>query len=566
MKPKEKMEMTAKLFNEIKQYFHVELEKNPDGSLKTIKLDPPPEFGPKEFFVIAENGHKQEGGKIRHAVKRFFKENYPVLYEQVEAHTKDTFYRATERTLPFVVYLMAAGKITPEKYARSILAAPHDAKVVCDQIEEKDLMQAFYDAYLYFHSHQEPANIEAPSGFKLSLPEGQSLRTLDTLLPSIGLPTFTDIFKEFNSLADLAGTATALAKQANDLEDEKNRQVSDFAKKIGELTTQLTLRPAVSVEVKASGEIPNGKVVVKDAKDIFPGLATSFSVPSWEWDGPHPDVPAIDGDYIFREDLLQSCLYAILSNQRMYIHGDTGSGKTTLVEQVAARLNWPFARINFDSEITRMDLIGRDTLKDGRTTFVDGMLPRMMSGPYMAVFDELDFVRPDVAYVMQAALEGNGLVITEDGGRRVSPHPMFRMFGTGNTVGQGDEKGMYQGARPQSLAFLDRFTIWAHVDYLNNKERKSLLQKRVPSLSKEEVTTIIKYTDEHLTAFKEAKVLQPISPRGMIAIGRTLAHLNGIYCGNKDNLAKALEMVVLHRATQSDHIVLKGLVDRVIKS
>ena len=142
-----------------------------------------------------------------------------------------------------------------------------------------------------------------------------------------------------------------------------------------------------------------------------------------------------------------------------------------------------FGRINFDSEISRFDLIGRDILisEDGKTVskFVDGLLPQFMSTPTIACFDEIDFVRPDVAYVMQSALEGNGLVITEDGGRIVRPHSHFRMFATGNTQGQGDEKGMYQGARPQSLALLDRFTVWAKIDYLDAKQRRNLVIKKL---------------------------------------------------------------------------------------
>jgi cobaltochelatase CobS len=353
------------------------------------------------------------------------------------------------------------------------------------------------------------------------------------------------------------GDAEALAKT---LEKETKK----WSKKIASLATELSTRAITSVEVAGSGEIPSGKVVMRKVRDVF-DIDTVFEVPCWEWDGPHPDVPAIDNDYIFRPDLLVRALYALVTNQRMYLQGDTGSGKTTLVEQIAARLNYPFGRINFDSEITRMDLIGRDVLKEGKTEFIDGFLPKYLSGPYIICFDEIDFVRPDVAYAMQAALEGNGIVITEDGGRRVKPHPMARMFGTGNTVGQGDEKGMYQGARPQSIAFLDRFTIWAKVPYLDSTQRKELLSKRVPALTEAELNVIIKYSDEHLIAFDQAKVLQPISPRGIIAVGQTLAFLNATSRKAKNNLHVALSTVVLDRATQGDYATLKGIVDRVCK-
>ena len=212
-----------------------------------------------------------------------------------------------------------------------------------------------------------------------------------------------------------------------------------------------------------------------------------------------------------------------------------------------------------------MDLIGRDTLKDGKSVFVDGVLPRMMQSNYIGVFDEIDFCRPDVAYVMQSVLEGNAFRITEDGGRLVEPNPMFRMFATGNTVGQGDEHGMYQGARPQSLALLDRFTVWAKVEYLPEEQRQTLLTNRIPSLGEEEVTIISKYVTEHLVAFEESRILQPISPRGMIAIGMAVSHLKMVYPSGKDNIRKALSMAILDRATTSDFAVIKGIIDRVTK-
>jgi len=356
-------------------------------------------------------------------------------------------------------------------------------------------------------------------------------------------------------------------KELSDKEVAKlKKETKELTNAISRMTKELASKPFEDAKVVGDGTIPNGKIVMKNVGDVFPDLKkVEMQVPVWEWDGVHPDVPAIDPHYIFREELLVKALYAIISNQRMYLQGHTGAGKTTLIEQIAAHLNWPFTRINFDSEITRMDLIGRDTLQDGKSVFVDGMLPRAMSGPYICVFDELDFCRPDVSYVMQAALEGNGLNITEDGGRVVYPHEQFRMFGTGNTVGQGDEHGMYQGARPQSLAFLDRFTIWAKVDYLSDTERQNLVKRHFPMLAEEEINVIGKYTTEHLDAFEKAKVLQPISPRGMLAIARSVMFFNSIYPKDKKNMHRALTQTIVDRATEADAAVLKGLVDRVSK-
>jgi hypothetical protein len=301
-----------------------------------------------------------------------------------------------------------------------------------------------------------------PVKAKYEIPPAKQSALIDLTLSQAGLPSIDTLLKEL---------------------DEATRRVVEAEAR----STSLAI-PAVEVEANSDGTIPRGTVKIIKAYEAFNITragrdAFDFDVPTWDWADVHPHVPAIDADYIFRPFDLLRCLYGIVTNQRTYLHGHTGSGKSTLVEQVAARLNWPYMRVNFDSEITRMDLIGRDVLinEGGVTTskFADGILPQMMAGPYIGCFDEMDFVRPDVAYVMQRALEGGGLMLTEDGGRIVKPHRMFRIFATGNTVGQGDEFGMYQGARPQSLAMLDRFTVWVKVEYLNSTERKKLLKARV---------------------------------------------------------------------------------------
>tara|TARA_X000000950_G_scaffold66920_1_gene82542 strand:+ start:1610 stop:3487 length:1878 start_codon:yes stop_codon:yes gene_type:complete len=325
-------------------------------------------------------------------------------------------------------------------------------------------------------------------------------------------------------------------------------------------------------------ELPSGKVTTALACDVF-GLkgvkrkTFNFDVPVWEWDFDHPHVPTRDHNYQFQAEPLMRVLYAVITNSRCYLHGHTGSGKTTLIEQVASCLNYPFMRVNFDSEITRMDLIGRDVLTTSTdehgnqstiSSFVDGILPQMMSGPYIGCFDEIDFVRPDVSYVMQRVLEDKGLMITEDGGRIVAPHKMFRMFATGNTVGQGDEFGMYQGARPQSLAFLDRFTVWSHIDYMPKHLRKKLIEANCPSLDVADLDRISNYVDEHLQAFKDSKVMQPISPRGYVALGQAVQAFYQFFESDKQKaFNQAFETTILDRATVQDRVVLQGIGNRL---
>ena len=379
------------------------------------------------------------------------------------------------------------------------------------------------------------------------LPDDAAKRGLvDLALGTVGMPDLATLIGEINGAKDALAREKAAAATA--------------------------IAPTLEIPASESGDIPSGKIVTARAKDVFgiKGVAAKsfdFDIPAWEWDAPHPHVPAVDHSYQFHGDVLQRILYALLTNKRAYLHGHTGTGKTTHIEQVAARLNWPCMRVNFDSEITRMDLIGRDTLvQEGGTTvskFVDGILPQMLQGPYIGILDEIDFVRPDVAYVMQRGLEGNGLVVTEDGGRVIKAHPMSRLFATGNTVGQGDEYGMYQGARPQSIALLERFTVWAKVDYLRSSERKKLVKGRVPSLAADTVDVIDRYVTEHLEAFTTSKVLQPITPRGYLELAQGIAMYTKMMPDPKRAVEKAVEMVVLDRATVQDRAVLLGITNRV---
>lgn len=385
---------------------------------------------------------------------------------------------------------------------------------------------------------------------------------IDAMLQSAKLPTLHKLMTEIGQRDERLGVQGATLERML-------KEQAELQRKLAEAES----RPAAVTGVAAShdGVIPSGTVKWVPAHKAF-GLtkgkeAFGFQVPVWTWDGVHPHVPAADPHYVFRPFELMRVLYGIVANKRVYLHGHTGTGKTTLIEQVAARLGYAFMRLNFDSEISRMDLIGRDTLvSEGGTTvsrFVDGILPQMMQSPCIGCFDEIDFVRPDIAYVMQRMLEGDALVITEDGGRVVKPHPMFRAFATGNTVGQGDEHGMYQGARVQSTALLDRFSVWQKIDYLKPDDRLALIRNRVPALSDEMCEKLNGYITEHLQAFTTSKVLQPLSPRGFLALAEAMVFYMSTLPSKKDAVDQALESTILDRASVQDRVVLKGLASRV---
>lgn len=528
----------------------------------------------KEIKITDVENWTMKGKDVRHAFDRYVRNESPEGYENIKKRFDKTFYRVLDLVPPFAVLFIASGQVSMSKFVEVMLSAPVDAEIIPNFIEEDKFIKALWSTYRHWKAYSADV-VVTPAASMSGIPVIPTLSpekrtTLDHVLTSLDMPKWTDVESFIKSTgavqAKLASEVTTI-KVSSEAEVAKLSKERDEAiAAISRITKELAAKPFEDAKIVGDGTIPNGRITMKNVGEVFPDLkGLKFDVPVWEWDGPHPDVPRIDPNYIFREELLVRALHAVITNQRMYLQGHTGSGKTTLIEQIAAYLNWPFMRINFDSEITRMDLIGRDTLQDGKSVFVDGMLPRAMAGPYICAFDELDFCRPDVSYVMQSALEGNGLNITEDGGRVVKPHQQFRMFGTGNTVGQGDEHGMYQGARPQSLAFLDRFTIWAKVPYLNEGQRKDLLKSHYPTLSDEESTVITKYSTEHLTAFEQSKVLQPISPRGILAIANALTFLNGIYPGDRKNIHRALTQTIVDRATEADAAVLKGLVDRVSK-
>ena len=292
-------------------------------------------------------------------------------------------------------------------------------------------------------------------------------------------------------------------------------------------------------------------------------------VPFFHWKEDNPDVPKVDPSYIFEGESLGKALLALLNNERCWISGETGTGKSTLIEQIAARLNYPVFKINFDSEITRSDLIGRDVLKsqDGTTVseFVEGVLPRAISGPNIILFDEIDFIRPDVVYVLQSFLDGSNLRINEDGGRVVETHKHCRVFATANTTGQGDLTARYIGARAQSCALRDRFGIWIHKSYLPANQEINLLKDRgIDFLNQDTEDSMKQYIIEHRRGFSKSDLSIPLSPRSIKSAGFIYESLKN---KSDDSIAikKALEMAVIDQCNPQDKRTLNGLVQRVFE-
>ena len=205
--------------------------------------------------------------------------------------------------------------------------------------------------------------------------------------------------------------------------------------------------------------------------------------------GAEPDarddhVPEIDPAYRFNRDVTLALVAGFTHNRRVLVQGLHGTGKSTHVEQVAARLGWPCVRVNLDGHISRLDLVGKDAvvLREGRqvTEFQEGIVPWALQRPMALVFDEYDAGRPDVMFVIQRLLERDGRFTLMDQNRVLTPHPLFRLFATANTIGLGNLNGLYHGAQKLNHAQVDRWNIVATLNFLSPAEEAAIVLARVP--------------------------------------------------------------------------------------
>jgi cobaltochelatase CobS len=219
-------------------------------------------------------------------------------------------------------------------------------------------------------------------------------------------------------------------------------------------------------------------------REVF-GIDAELRVPAFRERDEH--VPEVDAAYRFNPDVTLAILAGFTRNRRVMVQGLHGTGKSTHVEQVAARLNWPCVRINLDGHVSRLDLVGKDAvvLRDGQqvTEFQEGIVPWALQRPVALVFDEYDAGRPDVMFVIQRVLERDGKFTLMDQNRVLAPHPYFRLFATANTVGLGNLNGMYHGAQRLNHAQIDRWNIVASIGYLPPAEEEAIVLARVPALA-----------------------------------------------------------------------------------
>lgn len=239
---------------------------------------------------------------------------------------------------------------------------------------------------------------------------------------------------------------------------------------------------------------------------------------------PTEHVPEIDDNYIFDHDTTLAILAGFEHNRRVMIQGYHGTGKSTHIEQVAARLNWPCLRINLDSHISRIDLIGKDaiTLKDGVqvTEFKEGILPWALQNPTALVFDEYDAGRPDVMFVIQRVLEVAGKLTLLDQNKVIHPHESFRLFSTTNTIGLGDTTGLYHGTQQINQGQMDRWSIVTTLNYLAHEHEENIISAKMPKMQDDEDLKIIKQmvqvADLSRKGFINGDISTVMSPRTVL--------------------------------------------------
>ena len=257
-------------------------------------------------------------------------------------------------------------------------------------------------------------------------------------------------------------------------------------------------------------------------REVF-GIDTDMIVKGFA--DPTDRVPVLDSTYKFDPDTTLAILAGFSHNRRVMIQGYHGTGKSTHIEQVASRLNWPTVRVNLDSHISRIDLIGKDAikLKDGKqvTDFQEGILPWALRTPTAIVFDEYDAGRADVMFVIQRVLEVDGKLTLLDQNKVITPHPYFRIFSTANTVGLGDTTGLYHGTQQINQGQMDRWSLVSTLNYLSVEAETTIVLSKVPNFNtdtgRKTIKQMVTVAELSRTAFMSGDLSTVMSPRTVIS-------------------------------------------------
>ena len=311
---------------------------------------------------------------------------------------------------------------------------------------------------------------------------------------------------------------------------------------------------------KTDNQTPNNEIDVRKTFDI------DIDMKVMAFKEPNEHVPSIDSAYKFDKDTTLAILAGFSHNRRVMIQGYHGSGKSTHIEQVAARLNWPCIRVNLDSHISRIDLLGKDaiTLKEGKqvTEFKEGILPWALQSPTALVFDEYDAGRPDVMFVIQRVLEVEGKLTLLDQNKVISPHAGFRLFATANTVGLGDTSGLYHGTQQINQGQMDRWHIVSTLNYLDPTLELKVVLSKVPGLDNKEgleiATNMISVANLSRQGFANGDISTLMSPRTVISWAENYQIFH--------DLNKSFEITFLNKCDETERVIIAEYFQRCFNS
>lgn len=293
-----------------------------------------------------------------------------------------------------------------------------------------------------------------------------------------------------------------------------------------------------------------------NAREVF-GLEVDWQIPAFS--EADERVPDLDESYVFDPETTLAILAGFAFDRRVMVQGYHGTGKSTHIEQVAARLNWPCIRINLDAHISRIDLIGRDAivLRDGLqvTEFREGLLPWALQHPVALVFDEYDAGRPDVMFVIQRVLEQQGKLTLLDQNRVIRPDPHFRLFATANTVGLGDTSGLYHGTQAINQGQMDRWNMVVALNYLPAETEQAIVGSKLPEADKKTIADMIKLADLTRQGFINGDISTVMSPRTVITWAQNAAILGDV--------GFAFRVTFLNKCDEAERVLVAEYYQRV---
>jgi len=297
-----------------------------------------------------------------------------------------------------------------------------------------------------------------------------------------------------------------------------------------------------------------------NARETF-NVDFDMEIPAFSKTSEH--VPPIDEAYIFDDRTTQAICAGFAHDRRVMIQGYHGTGKSTHIEQVAARLNWPLVRVNLDSHVSRIDLVGKDAivLKDGKqiTEFREGLLPWALQNPVALTFDEYDAGRPDVMFVIQRVLEAQGRLTLLDQNRVITPNPAFRLFATTNTVGLGDTSGLYHGTQQINQGQMDRWSIVCQLNYLTHAEEEAIVLAKSPSYDTAEgrdmLASMVRVADMTRASFIAGDISTVMSPRTVMNWAENARIFGG-------DIAQAFRLTFLNKCDELERPIISEFYQR----